>query len=161
MIDYTHDIAWRADLDSCIETTANFLRTFGLGETKEIPTVLATELEDKNSLFSRLIDVFYDEVRLDAELAFAAETEGDKNYAYHDHARKKDIREGNMMRFNSVLGDAIIFCGMSKEYGPKFKDSIRSILNNSFPHQGFLFELYETVMFRTRWHLLEEKEKMK
>ena len=155
MISYTHDDAWRADLNSCVETTVNCLNVFGLGETKDIPTMIANEMQDSESNFSRFIEVFFDEARFDAELSFAAETKGNKTLAYHDHARKKVIREANRRRFNSALNDALVFCGMSKDYGIEFKYSIHCILNDSFPHLGFLFELYETVMLKTRWRLLE------
>ena len=157
MISYTHDSAWRADLNSCIETTANCLNAFGLGETKDIPTVIADELQDSGSVFFRFIEVFFDEARFDAELSYAAETNGNKMLVYNDHARKKVIREANRRRFTGILNDALVFCGMSKDYGMEFKDSIHGILNDSFPHLGFLFELYETVMFRTRCQLLEKR----
>lgn len=158
MISYTHDDAWRADLNSCVETTANCLNAFGLGETKDIPTVIADEMQDRGSDFFRFVEIIFDEARFDAELSFAAETKGNKTLAYHDHARNKEIREANGRRFNSLLNDALLFCGMSKDYGMEFKDSILGILNDSFPHLGFLFELYETIMLKTRWRLLEDKE---
>ena len=122
----------------------------------EIPNVIAAELQDKGSDFYRLIEVFFDEARFDAELSFAAETEGNQTLAYQDHARKKETREANKRHFSLVLDDALIFCGLSKDLGMVFKDSILNILNDSFPHMGFLFELYETVMFRTRCQLLEK-----
>ena len=158
MLNYIHDDAWRADLESCVNTTVNCLRDLGTGETKEIPSVIAAELEDKTSIFWRFIEVFFDEARLDAELSFGAETEGDPGLMYHDHARKKAVREANLKRCSAILDDAILFCTMSKEYGMDFKFAIRSILTDSFPHQGFLFELYETIMLKTRWRLLDEKK---
>ena len=158
MICYTHDDAWRADLNSCIETTVNCLNAFGLGETKDIPTMIADEMQDRGSVFFRFIEVFFDEARFDAELSFAAETKGNKLLTYDDHARKKAIREANRRRFNSILNDALVFCGISMDYGMEFKNSIHGILNDSFPHLGFLFELYETIMLKTRWLLLEDRE---
>lgn len=155
MIRYTHDSTWRLELNSCVSITVNYLKDLGIRETKEIPNVIAAELQDKGSDFFRLIEVFFDEARFDAELSFAAETEGNKMLAYQGHARNKEIRKANKERFNLVLDDAIIFCGLSKDLGMEFKDSIWSILNDSFPHMGFLFELYETIMFRTRCHMLE------
>lgn len=142
-------------MNSCIEITANYLKDLGIGETKEIPKVIAAELQDKGSDFYRFIELFFDEARFDAELSFAAETEGNKVLAYQDHARKKETKEANKRRFSLVLDDAIIFCGLYQDFGVEFRDSIWSILNDSFPHMGFLFELYETIMFRTRCHLLE------
>ena len=157
MISYSHDRAWREELNSCVEITANYLKDLGLGETKELPKVLAADIQDNGSDFYRLIEVFFDEARFEAELSFAAETEGNKVLAYQDHARKKETKEANKRRFSLVLDDAIIFCGLSKDLGMVFKESILNILNDSFPHMGFLFELYETVMFRTRCQLLEKR----
>lgn len=156
MISYSHDSAWRAELNSCIEITANYLKDLGIGETKEIPNVIADELHDKGSDFCRFIEVFFDEARFDAELSFAAKTEGNKAFAYQDHARKKETKEANKRHFSLVLDDALIFCGLSRDLGMVFKESILNILNDSFPHMGFLFELYETIMFRTRCQLLEK-----
>ena len=119
--------------------------------------MIADELQDSGSVFFRFIEVFFDEARFDAELSYAAETNGNKMLVYNDHARKKVIREANRRRFTGILNDALVFCGMSKDYGMEFKDSIHGILNDSFPHLGFLFELYETIMLKTRWRLLEER----
>ena len=159
MISYTHDDSWREELNMCVETTVNCLKAFGIGKTREIPAAIAPDLQDSVSDFFRFIEVFFDEARFDAELSFAAETEGNDALAYHDHAREKEIREANMRRFNDVLDDALVFCGMSRDYGMEFRISIHRTLNGSFPHQGFLFEFYDTVMFRTRWYLLEERER--
>ena len=155
MINYTHDGAWLADLDLCINTTTSSLKAFGIGQFKEIPTVIAAELRDKGSVFYRFVEVFFDEVRFNAEVSFSAETEGNRALAYDDHARKKAVKTANLERFNGILDDTLLFCILSKDYGDEFTSAVRSVLIDSFAHQGFLFELYETIMLKTRWSLLE------
>ncbi len=157
MLNDFHNDAWRADLVSCVNATVDCLRVLGTGKTKEIPSAIAGELDDKASVFWRFIEVFFDEARFDAELSYAAETEGNRTLAYDDHARRKAVRSANMKRFNGILDDTLLFCTMSKDYGAEFASAVRGTLIDSFPHQGFLFELYETVMLKTRWRLIDEK----
>ena len=158
MISFIHDNEWRADLNSCIETTVNSLRTLGNDEGKKIPGVIAADLEDKNSDYCRFIEVFFDDVRFDAELLFARETQGNDSLTNHKQFRKKDIRKINMERFNCILEDSFIFCGMSKDYGYEFRNSVRDLLNDSIPHQSFLYELYEVITLRFKYRQIAERK---
>ena len=157
-MNYRHNSAWRNNQERAIKTTISVLENFGVGETKNIPSIVAPELSDKSSGFRRFQDVLYDEALFDAELSFAAEVAGNTKDVYHDHPRLKVHMEANLHRFADALYAAELYCRMSNKYGHEFAVGIHDKVNSSFAHISFLSEFYETVMFRTRVCLLQKEK---
>lgn len=159
MINYECNETWKHSFSQAIDTALSVLKTFGIGETKDIPSLVTPEVKDESSSFHRFLEVFYDETLLDAELSFAAEEAGNKKGVYHDHAKQKKQRMANRRRFLDVLHASVLYCRMSRDHGVEYAMMISEKLNRSFAHLGFLEEFYDTVMFAARLDLLQEKSK--
>ena len=157
MINYEHNEAWTQNFCRAIDTTFSVLKTFGIGETKNIPSIVAPEVKDESSSFHRFLEVFYDEALLDAELSLAAEEAGNKKGVYHDHAKNKKQRMANRRRLLDVLHASVLYCRMSREYGVEFAMVFSQKLNSSYAHLGFLEEFYDSVMLAVRLDIVLEK----
>ena len=159
MINYERNEAWKHSFSLAIDTTLSVLKSFGIGETKQIPSLVTSEVRDESSSFHRFLEVFYDESLLDAELSFAAEEAGNTRDVYHDHAKHKKQRMANLHRFIDVLHATVLYCRMSREYGVEYAMMISQKLNSSFAHLGFLEEFYDSVMCAVRIDFVLEKSK--
>ena len=154
-----HNTNWQKDLNHAIKTTMSLFRSFGVGDAMAIPEVISKDIDDKFSTYYRFLEVLFDETLLDAELSFSAEKAGNTNDVYLDCALRKKQKAINKRRFNGILNDALLFCLMSDKYGVCFTDAVRALLDQSYSHSAFLFEFYDTVMFQTRNHYLNQEKR--
>jgi len=159
MTNYTHDDAWKKNLCQAIDISLSTLKSFGIGETKEIPALIASEVRDDSSDFRRFIEVFYDESLFSAELSQAAEKAGNKKAVYNVHAKTRKQKMANERFFIDTMHASNLYCRMSGDYGVEFAMLIGDTLNRSFAHLGFLQQFYETVMDLAWFDSVEEERK--
>ncbi len=156
MINYTHDDIWKRNLCQAIDISLSTLKSFGIGETKDISVLIAAEVKDKSSDFRRFLEVFYDESLFSAELSLAAKKAGNKEAVYNYHAKNKKQKSANKAHFVNALHASNLYCRMSGDYGVEFAMLIGDTLNRSFAHLGFLQQFYETVMDLAWFDSVEE-----